>query len=70
MIDAGDFKKESLDALVNEGSKISFPKGNIMRGNNWRTGLRRYFGETYFGVDTQMGTKGVDAFKVLDQTKE
>lgn len=70
VIDAGGIKKESLDALIDEGSRVSFAKGNIRHDNNWSTGLRTWPGETYFGPNSQTGTKGADEFKVLDQTKE
>lgn len=33
VVDGGDVTKESLDAIVNQGSRISFPRGNIKSGS-------------------------------------
>lgn len=59
-------KKEALDAIIEEGTRISFPSGN-MRHGNWFVGSanRDYPNETYFNPETQAGNKRADRIKVL-----
>jgi hypothetical protein len=58
--------KEALDAIIKEGTRISFPSGN-MRHGNFFVGLanRDYPNETYFTPETQAGNKRADRIKVL-----
>ena len=71
IIDAGTITKESLDQLIEKGTKISFPKGNYASiGPMWSSFLneneiRELYDETYFKEDTQVGTKRADRIKVL-----
>ena len=62
----GTATKESLDALVEEGTRISFPRGN-MRAKNFFVGASHNYDnrETSFQDDTQMGTKRAYRVKVL-----
>lgn len=62
----GTATKESLDILIEDGTKISFPRGN-MRAKNFFVGLKHNYDdrETYFRDDTQMGTKPANRVKVL-----
>jgi len=57
-------KKESLDVLIEEGSRVSFPQGNIVPGyhRNTTTELRD---ETYFTAKTQFGNKCADRITIL-----
>lgn len=60
IVDAGTIKKEALDAIIDEGTKISFPTGN------WESPGKRARGETYFTQNTQVGTKRADRITVLE----
>ena len=64
----GTATKESLDALIEEGTRISFPRGN-MRATNFFMGAAHNYDkkETSFQDDTQMGTKRAYRVKVLDK---
>ncbi|MBT4166109.1 hypothetical protein HOE04_03665 [archaeon] len=55
IIDGGNVAKESLDILVEEGSKIRFPR----EGSQDRK-------ETYFNENTQMGTKRASRIEILN----
>ncbi|MFH1801397.1 MAG: hypothetical protein ABH804_01015 [archaeon] len=59
-------KKEALDAIIGEGTRISFPSGN-MRHGNWFGGSanRDYPNETYFTPETQAGNKRADRIRIL-----
>lgn len=63
VIDGGNIKKESLDMIISEGSRISFPKGNL-RDIGYRLPSKDS-GETYFTPETQVGTKRADRIKIL-----
>jgi len=58
---SGSVKKESLDAIVDVGSRISFPKGNMRNQGN------ADYMETVFENDTRMGTKRAYRVTVLDE---
>ena len=62
----GAVQKESLDALVDVGSRISFPAGN-WKSDNWIGDERvvRYPSETNFTPETQYGTKRADRIRIL-----
>ncbi len=62
----GAKKKESLDALIDDGSRISFPAGN-WKSDSWIGNERvvRYPAETNFTPDTQHGTKRADRIRIL-----
>jgi len=62
IIDGGNVKKESLDALIGEGTRISFPRGRVP--GPWRPYLDE---ETLFEEDTQVGTKRADRITILNQ---
>jgi hypothetical protein len=64
----GTATKESLDALIEEGTRISFPRGN-MRATNFFMGSAHNYDEreTSFQDDTQMGTKRAYRVQVLDK---
>jgi|TARA_Y100000296_G_C4999682_1_gene169544 hypothetical protein len=64
----GTATKESLDALIDEGTRISFPRGN-MRATNFFVGSGHNYDkrETSFQDDTQMGTKRAYRVQVLDK---
>jgi len=64
----GAVTKESLDALVNVGSIVTFPLGN-WKSASWIGDKRvvRYPSETNFTQDVQKGTKRADRIKVLDK---
>lgn len=64
--DGTPVKKESIDAIINKGTRISFPAGN-MRHGNWLEGSthREYPNETHFTPETQAGNKRADRIKVL-----
>jgi|SRR3989338_6414040 len=66
--DGTPVKKESIDAIIEKGTKISFPAGN-MRHGNWFAGAghRDYPNETYFTPETQAGNKRADRIKVLSK---
>jgi hypothetical protein len=61
-------KKEALDAIIEEGTRISFPSGN-MRHGNFFVGLanRDYPNETYFTPETQAGNKRADRIRILSR---
>ena len=67
VIDGYDVKKESLDAIIEPGSRISFPTGNMRTGNAWGSGPgnRYYPRETNFTPETQAGSKRADRIKVV-----
>ena len=73
-------KKESLDSLINKGSKISFPTGNIAYSpeirqksyaeikNFYEYTFRDYYkakDETYFAENTPLGKKCADRIRIL-----
>jgi len=64
----GAVKKESLDALIDVGLRISFPSGN-WKSDSWIGDHRvvRNPTETNFTPDTQMGTKRVDRITILNK---
>jgi hypothetical protein len=64
IIDGGTVKKESLDAIIDEGTRISFPAGN-WKSPSWSKYERIVEGETYFTPDTRAGTKRADRIKVF-----
>jgi len=68
VIDGDDFKKESLDAIVNQGSRISFPAGNWspVDAGSLDKKYHELKGETYFGSDSQIGTKRANRITVLN----
>jgi len=63
--DSPRIDKEALDAIVDVGTRISFPKGNFSYFK------RRRFGaipeETYFYNDTRFGNKRASRITVLDE---
>ena len=63
----GTATKESLDALIEDGTRISFPRGN-MRAKSLIVGSRHNYDEreTNFQNNTQMGTKPAYRITVLD----
>ncbi len=66
VIDGEGIKKEALDQIVGEGSKISFPTGNIVTkpkygGDPLKTDTQ----ETYVGPDAQTATKRAHRIRVL-----
>lgn len=63
VIDSARNKKESLDLLVDEGSRISFPIGNVDNINGEYGEIKD---EAIFYEDTQQGNKRVDRIRVLD----
>ncbi len=67
VIDGGNITKESLDVLIEKGSKISFPAGNIY-GIDDGPPMRPivYQEETWIKQESQTGTKRADRIKVLD----
>ena len=60
VFDSEDTKKESLDMLINPGSRISFPRGNL----RWRGDHFGVEGETYFTPEIKIGSKRADRIKV------
>ena len=60
VVNGGSVTKESLDSLIEPGSRISFPQGNFSDD-----GTYRYPNETSFRQDTQAGSKRADRIKVL-----
>ncbi len=64
IIDIRDQTKESLELLIKPGTRISFTRNNIRRFNNGELDYSRNF--TYFGPETQFGTKGADEIRILD----
>lgn len=64
IVDGGDAKKESLDRIINRGTRVSFPAGNL-QNTSWYEDHRVARGETYFTRDTQVGTKRADRIRVL-----
>ena len=65
IVDGGNVKKESLDAIIDEGMRVSFPAGN-WKSPSWVASLRVAKRETYFTPETQVGTKRADRITVLD----
>lgn len=62
----GTATKESLDALIREGTRISFPRGNMRANNFFMDSTHNYDErETCFQDDTQMVTKPAYRVKVL-----
>ncbi|MFH1452296.1 MAG: hypothetical protein ABIF88_03930 [archaeon] len=57
-------KKESLDVIIEKGSKISFPAGN-MRDRYYFSEHKKYSNETYFTPETRAGNKRADRITVL-----
>jgi hypothetical protein len=67
VINGGNIKKESLDMLIEKGSKISFPVGNIHSvDEGLPVRLIIYPEETYIKKESQTGTKRADRIRVLD----
>jgi len=70
VIDGGNFRKEALDQLIDEGSRISFPTGNLCkvdyRGHPIFVGLdiEVYARETYIEPNAQTATKRADRIRV------
>lgn len=65
IVDGGNVKKESLDAIIDEGTRVSFPAGD-WKSTSWIRDNRKARGETYFTPDTKVGTKRADRITVLD----
>lgn len=65
VLDGSKTNKESLDVLVNIGSKISFPTGNIQEDSGTFSGYSEIKEETWFSGNTQCGNKRADRIKVL-----
>lgn len=65
VINGPNTPKESLDILVNKGSRISFPKGNIHPSSKYAHNYERLEKETYFTDSTQFGSKRADRIKIL-----
>lgn len=68
---APSVSKESLDAIIDDGSRISFPMGNY-RSADFTTlsnggGSRHFTEETYFTPETQAGNKRADRVTVLSR---
>lgn len=65
VVDGGSVTKESLDQLIDVGSRIYFPRGNFSQEPNgpW---LPEYREETCFKQDTQAGSKRADRIRVLN----
>lgn len=63
VIDSGDGQKEALERLIEEGSRVSFPRGNFY-GSPWmrKVDLR----QTYFHEGTQTGIKRAGWISVLE----
>ena len=57
----GIITKESVNMAIDIGSKIIFPKGNVLNG--WEGTIS---GETKFKNETSMGTKRADRIKILE----
>jgi len=69
VIDSGPYgtaTKESLDALIKEGTRISFPRGN-MRAKFFLWGAAHNYDkrETSFRAKTQIGTKRASRIRIL-----
>jgi len=68
VIDGGDKRKESLDALISRGSRICFPVGNILpnggRGAYQGYGFSHDQDETYVTPQTATGTKRANRIRV------
>ena len=63
IIDSEDKNNESLDILIQKGSIISFPKGNIQRDKT-TYGYSKIKKETYFQENTQFGNKRADRIRI------
>ena len=61
IVDSENLKKESIDALVSEGTRVCFPQGNLTPK------LNSYFNETYFDKNTSAGTKQAAGLRVLSE---
>ncbi|MCA9495984.1 MAG: hypothetical protein KC589_03500 [Nanoarchaeota archaeon] len=59
--------KESLDSKIENGTRISFPKGNL-KHNNWLTGYNTlyYPDETFFSIGVKAGDKRADRITILN----
>jgi hypothetical protein len=64
VLDSQDKDKESLGILVDIGSVVSFPRGNIGKSGDCYSTINK---ETYFKESTQFGNKRVDRIEVLEQ---
>jgi len=63
----GAVTKESLEILIEEGTRISFPRGNMRIPYFFVDASRNYDREeTPFQDDTQVGTKKADRITILD----
>lgn len=61
-------KKESLDAIIEKGTRISFPCGNVRHGYLLHGTAHRYYSnETFFTPETQAGNKRADRIKVMSE---
>ena len=59
--DSGDGKKEALEKLIEKGSVVSFPRGNINE-SIWR--VDSDVSQTYFHEGTQAGVKRAELITV------
>ncbi len=64
VLDSEDKDKESLDILVDAGSVVSFPRGNIEKSGDSYSTINK---ETYFKEGTQFGNKRVGRIKILEE---
>lgn len=62
----GNPDKEALDRLVDEGTRIQFPRGNLVKRDYTIYETSEITNETYFHPDTQIGNKRADRITVLD----
>jgi hypothetical protein len=65
VIDGDSVKKEALDRIIDEGSRVSFPQGSVSRPNHLYGYVFHDLSETYFTPTTQAGTKRADRITVL-----
>jgi len=69
VMDNGDGKKEALDQLIEVGSRVSFPRGNLL-GGPWESFFPNGDGvdeaQTYFHERTQVGTRRAGWISVLE----
>jgi len=64
IIDSPNTKKESLDILIDKGSKISFPQGNWYEAVNGKH--YKFDNETYFHENTRFGNKRANRIRIED----
>lgn len=65
IIDGGTAKKEGLDQIIEKGSIISFPTGNVVPHPFYLKGAAQDYEETWFKPETQVGTKMAHRITVL-----